>query len=93
MIGTIAKLWGAAALVAGASLFAETAAEQPPVPSSETGQENAGGKMAGNLLSGTLMPQIPSNISITNDGAKGQQGLALLDAVRYHSRNSEGPGA
>ena len=60
MIGTIAKLWGAAALVAGASLFAETAAEQPPVPSSETGQENAGGKMAGNLLSGTLMPQIPS---------------------------------
>lgn len=69
MIGTIAKLWGAAALVAGASLFAETAAEQPPVPSSETGQENAGGKMAGNLLSGTLMPQIPSNISITNDGA------------------------
>ena len=56
MIGTIAKLWGAAALVAGASLFAETAAEQPPVPSSETGQENAGGKMAGNLLSGTLMP-------------------------------------
>ena len=36
MIGTIAKLWGAAALVAGASLFAETAAEQPPVPSSET---------------------------------------------------------
>ena len=69
MIGTIAKLWGAAALVAGASLFAETAAEQPPVPSSETGKENAGGKMAGNLLSGTLMPQIPSNISITNDGA------------------------
>ena len=69
MIGTIAKLWGAAALVAGASLFAETAAEQPPVPSSETEQENAGGKMAGNLLSGTLMPQIPSNISITNDGA------------------------
>ena len=53
MIGTIAKLWGAAALVAGASLFAETAAEQPPVPSSETEQENAGGKMAGNLLSGT----------------------------------------
>lgn len=71
MIGTIAKLWGAAALVAGASLFAETAAEQPPVPSSETGQENAGGKMAGNLLSGTLMPQIPSNISITNAAPSG----------------------
>ncbi|WP_300777636.1 hypothetical protein, partial [uncultured Akkermansia sp.] len=69
MIGMLAKLWGAAALVAGASLFAETAAERPPAPSAEPGQEGAGGKMAGNLFSGAFMPQIPSNISITNDGA------------------------
>lgn len=69
MIGMNAKLWGAAALIAGAPLFAETPAEQPPSsPSSGSGQEEPQGEMAGNLLSGTLMPQIPSNISITNDG-------------------------
>lgn len=69
MIGMNAKLWGAAALIAGAPLFAETPAEQPPSsPSSGSGQEEPQGEMVGNLLSGTLMPQIPSNISITNDG-------------------------
>ena len=69
MIGMNAKLWGAAALIAGAPLFAETPAGQPPSsPSSGSGQEEPQGEMAGNLLSGTLMPQIPSNISITNDG-------------------------
>ena len=69
MIGMNAKLWGAAALIAGAPLFAETPAGQPPSsPSSGSGQEEPQGEMAGNLLSGTLMPQIPSNISITNYG-------------------------
>ena len=55
MIGMNAKLWGAAALIAGAPLFAETPAEQPPSsPSSGSGQEEPQGEMAGNLLSGTL---------------------------------------
>lgn len=53
MIGMNAKLWGAAALIAGAPLFAETPAEQPPSsPSSGSGQEEPQGEMVGNLLSG-----------------------------------------
>lgn len=69
MIGMNAKLWGAAALIAGVPLFAETPAEQSPVPPpAKTGEEKPREEMVENLLSGTLMPQIPSNISITNDG-------------------------
>lgn len=60
---------GAAALIAGRSPVCRDARGTAAVsPSSGSGQEEPQGEMAGNLLSGTLMPQIPSNISITNDG-------------------------
>lgn len=69
MIGMNAKLWGAAALIAGAPLFAETPEENvlPSVPG-ESGKRELRQEAAQSMLSGGQLPRIPSNVRISSDG-------------------------
>ena len=70
MIGMNAKLWGAAALIAlSVPLIAETAVEDAPGgPPAGDGEKEDRTERAGNLFSGSMMPEMPSYLEISNDG-------------------------
>lgn len=69
MIGMKAKLWGAAALIAGAPLFAETPAESvQPFPPARSGKRELRQDAAQGLFAGGNLPRIPSNVHISSDG-------------------------
>lgn len=70
MIGMNAKLWGAAALIAlSVPLAAETAAENAPggPPAGDEGKDDRTERV-GNLFSGSMMPEMPSYLTISNEG-------------------------
>lgn len=64
MIGKNVKLWGATALIAcGPHLFAQSS----PNDFSGSRKRDVKQELAENLLSGSLVPEMPSNLTITND--------------------------
>lgn len=67
MIGINAKLWGLA-LIAAPSLFAEMPANVSSASHAVVSKSEKPIVQQGSLIAGTVVPQIPSNISITNGG-------------------------